>query len=164
MDNFSVIILAGGLGTRVRSLYPDLPKPMIPSRGKPFLEWVLDYWRRQGAGHVVLSVGHLGDVIERHFGGRAAESGPPDFRIEVVREFQAMGTGGAVAYAAGRAHRLSDPFFVANGDSLVTADVEPALERLADPALDGVVIGVEMADTSRYGSLAMDGACGSPDS
>jgi NDP-sugar pyrophosphorylase family protein len=160
VTNFSVILLAGGLGTRVRALYPDLPKPMIPSRGKPFLEWVLAYWRRQGAGHAVLSVGHLGEVIERHFAAAAeagrGSRGDAAQRLEVVREPRAMGTGGAVVCASHAAHGLSDPFFVANGDSLVAADLGPALERLRDDSgVDGAVVGVEMADTSRYGSLAI---------
>jgi D-glycero-alpha-D-manno-heptose 1-phosphate guanylyltransferase len=146
---YSVILLAGGLGTRVRALYPDLPKPMIPARGEPFLEWVIRYWCRQGAAHMAVSVGHLAEVAERYLAGRAPEV------VETVREPHPMGTGGAVRYAAQHVRSpLSDPFVVANADSLVLASMSGALARLErNPAVSGVVLGLEMEDAARYGSL-----------
>jgi D-glycero-alpha-D-manno-heptose 1-phosphate guanylyltransferase len=132
----------------VQALYPDLPKPMIPARGRPFLEWVIGYWRSQGIDHVVLSLGHLAEVAERHFAGWR--------EVETVREPQPMGTGGAVLYAARQARRLSDPFWVANADSLALAGLSGAVARLERPEVDGVVLGLEMEDASRYGSLAVE--------
>ena len=55
----TAIILAGGLGTRLRAAVPDLPKPMAPIAGRPFLEYLLDYWAAQGIRRFILSVGHL---------------------------------------------------------------------------------------------------------
>ena len=62
------IILAGGLGTRLRPLVSDVPKPMAPVKGRPFLELLLEYWIGQGVRRFVLSVGYLAERITRHFG------------------------------------------------------------------------------------------------
>lgn len=147
MPELTAVLLAGGFGTRIRELYPDVPKPMIPVAGEPFLEWAIRYWKRQGVTRFVLSLGHLAEVAERHFAGRA--------EVAMVREPRALGTGGAVKYVAEHA-ALSDPFIVANGDSLVLADVSAALAQAGQPGVDGVVLGVEVEDASRYGSLAVD--------
>jgi hypothetical protein len=64
------IILAGGLGSRLRATVPDLPKPMAPIHGRPFLEYLLDYWAGQGVSRFVLSVGYKRDIIEEHFAAR----------------------------------------------------------------------------------------------
>jgi NDP-sugar pyrophosphorylase family protein len=130
----------------VRELYPGVPKPMIPVAGKPFLDWVLQYWAGQGIGRFLISLGHLAEVAEIYFEGRAD--------VELVREPRPMGTGGAVRLAAQAVDHLGDPFIVANGDSLVAADIGEALRVIAQPAIDGVVLGVRVPDTSRYGSLA----------
>lgn len=149
MAELTAVLLAGGFGTRIRELYPDVPKPMIPVLGEPFLEWAIRYWKREGVHRFVLSLGHLAEVAEQYFAGRT--------EVAMVREPQALGTGGAVSYVANQAV-LSDPFIVANGDSLVLADVSAALAAIAQPGVDGVVLGVEVEDTSRYGSLAVDEA------
>ena len=59
----TAIILAGGLGTRLRSTVPDVPKPMAPIQGRPFLEHQMDYWLAQGVKRFVLSIGYQYDVI-----------------------------------------------------------------------------------------------------
>jgi NDP-sugar pyrophosphorylase family protein len=149
MNDLSVILLAGGFGTRLRSLHPGVPKPMIPIAGKPFLEWVLRYWKGQGIGHAVISLGHLAAVGEQY----VAERPDDGLRIDTAVETDPLGTGGAVRYAAeAAAAHLSDPFFVANGDSLVAARMEEALLWTRRGA-DGVVLGVSVPDAARYGTL-----------
>jgi D-glycero-alpha-D-manno-heptose 1-phosphate guanylyltransferase len=74
--------------------------------------------------------------------------------IVLVKEPHAMGTGGAVLFAA-QAAELSDPFIVGNGDSLVLADTAGAQQRIGEQGVDGVVLGVRVPDTSRYGSLGI---------
>jgi NDP-sugar pyrophosphorylase family protein len=149
--SLSVILLAGGLGTRLRGLHPGVPKPMIPVAGRPFLEWSIQYWAQQGMRRVTISLGHLAAIAEVHFDGQVCGGA----HVETVREPCAMGTGGAVRFAAA-ASAPSDPFFVANGDSLVLADVAPAVLLMQDPSVDAVVLGVTVADASRYGSLAVE--------
>jgi D-glycero-alpha-D-manno-heptose 1-phosphate guanylyltransferase len=78
------IVLAGGLGTRLRQAVPDLPKPMAPVNGRPFLEHLLDYWIGQGIDRFVLSVGYRHEVVERHFGSRY-RSTEIDYAVEASR-------------------------------------------------------------------------------
>lgn len=91
----TAIILAGGLGTRLREAVPDLPKPMAPINGRPFLEHQLDYWIGQGVKRFVLSLGYRHEAITGHFG--AAYRGIPlDYAIERAP----LGTGGGLLLAA----------------------------------------------------------------
>jgi D-glycero-alpha-D-manno-heptose 1-phosphate guanylyltransferase len=152
-DAACAIILAGGAGTRIRHLYPDLPKPMVPAGGAPFIEWVLRYLRTQGLRQFVISLGHLAGVAESYFASRPAR----DDRITTVREPAPLGTGGAFVLAAQAAAAGADPLLLANGDSLVLADLRPAWRLLADESVDGVVVGLEVDDASRYGGLETAG-------
>ena len=187
LENASVILLAGGLGKRVRRLHPDLPKPLIPVGGRPFIDWICGYWARQGIRRIIISLGHLADVAEQHF--QSSDWG--DVEILTVKEEEPLGTGGAVVHAA-RLHDCGDPFIVANGDSLVFGPVSEAWELIEteprtqvrgqaggpvkgqasnqqhqQPAsheenpvrtgcCEGVILGREVADASRYGSLRTD--------
>ena len=63
----TAIILAGGLGTRLKDTVPDLPKPMAPIKNRPFLEYQMDYWMNQGINKFILSVGYLSDSIINYF-------------------------------------------------------------------------------------------------
>ena len=63
-------VLAGGFGKRLRKAVPDLPKPMALIGGRPFLEYLLDYWIEQGVSRFIISVGYLKDLIIKHFGTR----------------------------------------------------------------------------------------------
>jgi D-glycero-alpha-D-manno-heptose 1-phosphate guanylyltransferase len=107
----TAIILAGGLGTRLRETVPDLPKPMAPINGRPFLEHQLDYWIGQGVKRFVLSVGYRHEAIAGHFG--AAYQG---ISLDYAIEPSPLGTGGGLLLAmqklAGEA-----AFLVLNGDS-----------------------------------------------
>lgn len=143
----SVVLLAGGQGTRLRALSAGVPKPMIPVAGRPFVEWMLDYFASQGVDHAVLSIGHLAEVAERHFAGRPG--------VHCVREIQPLGTGGAVRFAAEHAP-VSDPFFVANADSLVMAELGGLRRALEDAATSGALLAVAVPDASRFGALDVD--------
>lgn len=105
------IVLAGGLGTRLRAAVPDLPKPMAPVNGRPFLEWLLDYWIAQGVTRCILSVGYRHEAISGHFG--TAFRGIP---LAYAIEDRPLGTGGGLLLAI---HSLSTagPILVLNGDT-----------------------------------------------
>ncbi|HWB07812.1 MAG TPA: sugar phosphate nucleotidyltransferase [Pirellulales bacterium] len=143
------VVLAGGAGTRIRHLYPDLPKPMVPAAGAPFIEWVLRYLREEGLTRFIVSLGHLAAVAENYFACRSADA----CHVETVREPAPLGTAGALVFAAQTAGRSADPLLLANGDSLVLADLSPAWRLLADESVDGVVVGLSVSDASRYGGL-----------
>jgi D-glycero-alpha-D-manno-heptose 1-phosphate guanylyltransferase len=143
----AAIVLAGGQGTRIRHLYPDLPKPMVPAAGRPFLEWVLRWLGQQGVERSIVSLGHLASVADDYLRGRPADR----LRIQTVREPRALGTGGAVAWACAAID--AEIIVVTNGDSLLLADLAPAWKLLNDTSIDGVVIGLEVDDAARYGRL-----------
>lgn len=120
----SAVILAGGLGTRLRSAVPDLPKPMAPIDGRPFLEYQLDYWIKQGISHFVLAVGYRHEVITGHFGERYRTA-----TLDYVFEQTPLGTGGGVLLALQKLPR-DQRFLLLNGDTYFAVDL-PSLERFA---------------------------------
>lgn len=110
------IILAGGLGTRLRSAVPDLPKCMAPVAGKPFLYYVISYFRKQGIENFILSLGYKHEVIEEYI---HAEFATDDFKFSVENE--PLGTGGAIRLAC---TRTSDEMvMVLNGDTFFEVDL-----------------------------------------
>ncbi|MGD9648392.1 MAG: sugar phosphate nucleotidyltransferase [Pirellulales bacterium] len=145
------ILLAGGAGTRLRSLYPDVPKPFIDVAGQPFIQWVLRQFAGQGIEDFIVSLGHLAEVAERQLNKRPVDG----LQVRCVQEPTPLGTGGAVRFAASACDH--EWLAIANADSLLLADWHGVWPRLADPAVDGVLLGVEVDDASRYGQLAVDG-------
>jgi D-glycero-alpha-D-manno-heptose 1-phosphate guanylyltransferase len=105
------IVLAGGLGTRLREAVPDLPKCMAEVAGKPFLSYVIDSLRIQGVERFIFSLGYKSDVIEQYL----QQQYPTLSYISVV-EKELLGTGGAIHLAIQQA--LTDDVLVANGDTL----------------------------------------------
>ncbi|HEY9216158.1 MAG TPA: sugar phosphate nucleotidyltransferase [Ancylobacter sp.] len=112
----TAIILAGGLGTRLSSAVPDLPKPMAPIRGRPFLEHQMDFWIGQGVERFILSVGYKRQLIMDHFG--VQYRGAP---VSYAVEEQPLGTGGGLLVAA---EGLSEPFLLLNGDTFFDVDLQ----------------------------------------
>jgi D-glycero-alpha-D-manno-heptose 1-phosphate guanylyltransferase len=113
----TAIVLAGGLGTRLRAAVPDLPKPMAPVAGRPFLAHLMDHWVAQGVRRFVLSVGYRHEAILDHFG--CAYRGAA---IDYVVETTPLGTGGAVRLAASRLD-AGEPALLLNGDTWFGVDL-----------------------------------------
>ena len=111
----TAIILAGGLGTRLKKTVPSLPKPMAPILGRPFLEYQMDYWIGQGVNKFILSIGYLNQTVTKHFGRRYQEAS-----IDYIIEDKPLGTGGALLMAA---QGLNEPFLVLNGDTFFEVDL-----------------------------------------
>ena len=103
-----VAILAGGLATRLRPLTQDQPKSMVRVLGRPFLEYQLEFLRRNGITAVVLCIGYLGEQIEGYFG----DGGGFGVDIRYSREDKPLGTAGALKNARGL---LADEFFTLYG-------------------------------------------------
>lgn len=144
-------VMAGGFGTRLQGVLKDLPKPMAPVAGKPFLEWVLRYLRRQGVSSSILSTGYLAETISSYF-----ESNPPAaMECQCAPETSPLGTAGGFLNAVNQTDLENPPlaWLVLNGDSLALADLGPLFAQLEDPKVDGAVLSVWMEDASRYGSL-----------
>ena len=143
------IILAGGFGTRLRQVVPDLPKPMAPVAGRPFLEVLLDYLLKSGFKRVILSLGYRADIIQHHFGNCFKT-----MELEYVVEDTPLGTGGAVRLAVERC--TSDHVFIFNGDTFLEADIS-VVEALWQAQQKPIIVAREVPDTSRYGRLLTDG-------
>ena len=110
------IILAGGFGTRLKSVVSDRPKSMALIRGKPFLEYQMDYWIEQGVTQFILSVGYLREMIIGHF-GRDYHGASVEYAIEE----RPLGTGGGLILAA---DGLVEPFLVLNGDTFIDVNLD----------------------------------------
>jgi D-glycero-alpha-D-manno-heptose 1-phosphate guanylyltransferase len=154
LDDITAVVLAGGFGTRVKHLLPKLPKPMAPVAGKPFVEWVVRYLAVQGIKRVVLSTGYLAEVIDEHFKQQHLEG------IEVVcyPETIALGTAGGFLNAVRQVAEPPESWLVLNGDSLVFSRFEKLLQSIQPQNVSGALIGLRVADASRYGSIVSDQA------
>ena len=111
----TAIILAGGLGTRLKDTVPDLPKPMAPINNRPFLEYQLEYLIDQGITYVIISVGYLKEAITDHFGNQYK-----GVSIEYSIESSPLGTGGALMMAL---NNQTEPVIVLNGDTFFEIDL-----------------------------------------
>lgn len=146
MTSTEAIVLVGGLGTRLRPVVGDLPKPLAVVAGRPFLAWVLDHLARSGLRHVILAAGYRADEVRRVIGRRwqAMDIG---YSVETTP----LGTGGAVRAACELLH--GDTVHVLNGDTFL--DYDP--EALAAGTFHaGASIGVALArvpDVARYGAV-----------
>jgi D-glycero-alpha-D-manno-heptose 1-phosphate guanylyltransferase len=150
-NSWIAVVLAGGFGTRIRHLHPDLPKPMIPVAGRPFLEWIIRYLTGQGVRHILISTGYRGEIVERHFSGFRVENG----WVRCVREPEPLGTAGGFLHAAGVVTSAPDAWLVLNGDTLVPAPLEPLAGALQEADVLGAILGVAVPDATRFGSLRL---------
>jgi D-glycero-alpha-D-manno-heptose 1-phosphate guanylyltransferase len=148
------IVLAGGLGTRLRDVVADLPKPLAPVAGRPFLAIVLEQLLAQGFDRAVLAVGYRHEAIRSAFGACFGR-----LQLSYSVEPQPLGTGGAIRQAA-RQCRDTD-VFVLNGDSYVELDFARMRSAHESAGACLTVCAVEVADASRYGRIrAEDGRIG----
>ncbi len=145
------IILAGGFGTRLRSVIGNIPKPMAPIQGKPFLAYLLDYLQSQGITEVVLSVHYLYEQIQTYFSN--AYRG---IAIHYAIEDQPLGTGGAIVHALESIKTLH-PVFVLNGDTFLQLDYRNMwdLHTKNSPVLTMALRSVP--DCYRYGAVQVEG-------
>lgn len=130
------MILAAGLGTRMRPLTNTTPKPMLKVADKPLIDWALDRLDEAGCEHVVVNLHHLGAQIERHL-----ETNPA---VTFVHEDPVLETGGGVKNALDQGLLGDQPFFACNADNLWLDDGDSSLHRLAaawdDGAMDALLL------------------------
>jgi D-glycero-alpha-D-manno-heptose 1-phosphate guanylyltransferase len=151
LSQVEAVVLAGGFGTRVAHLLPGVPKPMAPVAGKPFLEWVVRFLGRQGIRKVLLSTGHLAEVIESHFRAQPVAG----VLTRCIPETAPLGTAGGFLNAVRMSGDSPGAWLVLNGDSLVFGSLDEAARQLQSLLVSGVVVGCEVPDAARYGSLTI---------
>lgn len=118
-----VVIMAGGKGTRISSMFKDIPKPMIEISGRPILEHEVERLRSQGFTDIIMTVSHLGGVIMDYFGDGSkispATGKPFGVRIEYFNEVVPLGNAGALFKLK---EKLTDDFLLLNGDAIFDID------------------------------------------
>jgi D-glycero-alpha-D-manno-heptose 1-phosphate guanylyltransferase len=143
------IILAGGLGTRLRSAVPDLPKCMAPVAGKPFLFYVINYYLSQGIEKFIFSLGykheHIESFLQKQF---------PSVARETVIEDEPLGTGGAIKFACSKASEKN--VLALNGDTFFRIDVQLLAGIHNNNEADCTLALKPMSNFNRYGVVELN--------
>ena len=148
-----VIILAGGLGTRLRSVVSEVPKCMAPVAGKPFLWYLLKYLTRFDVSRVVLSVGYLREVI---FKWIDVVKGEFPFEFDYAIEEEPLGTGGGIKLAMD--HIEGPEAVILNGDTFFDVDLNQLLVTHHSRFWAKISLALKpMKDFDRYGTVTIDG-------
>ena len=138
--------MAGGMGTRLRDVIQDVPKPMAPIQGKPFLEYLLNWVLKYPVSKIVFAVGYKADVIKAHF-GENFKSIP----IVYAEEKEPLGTGGAILNAL--RYTSNKNVIIINGDTYFPVDLIN-LVKFHQTSVGALSIALkEMKDFDRYGTV-----------
>jgi len=143
------IILAGGFGTRLSHIVSDVPKPMAPINGEPFLKYLFDYLLKDGVSHVVFAVGYKYGAIESYFGHNYR-----GIKITYSIEDVPLGTGGAIKKAINCCQE--EEVFVLNGDTFFEVNLM-AMKAYHDKRRSQLTIAVKaLSNFDRYGSVIIE--------
>lgn len=143
------VILVGGLGTRLRPLTCNTPKPMIPLVNQPFIEWMLLRLRDQGISEVILCVQYLADRFRAAFG----DGSRLEMKLQIVEEPEPRGTAGAVKNVE---HLLDGPTFVFNGDVMTDLDLRAMLAYHREKGSKVTISLTPVEDPTQFGLVEMD--------
>lgn len=145
---YDVVILAGGFGTRLKTISGELPKPMVDISGQPFLYRLMKYLEEQGVRRIILSLSYKANYIIE----QVQKDNPVSCEIDFIVEKEALGTGGAIKFATSKVN--TEQFIVLNGDTYCELDYKAFINSSKNAQL--LISGVEVSDVSRYGSLQLD--------
>ena len=143
------VILAGGFGTRLAAVVSDVPKPMAPVAGRPFLERLLDRLEAQGIRHAVLAVGYRSPIIRSHFGSKRGA-----VKLSYSEEAEPLGTGGALRQAFDS--QALDRAIALNGDTWCDVDLHALSRSHAAAGTVATLTLVQQDDASRFGTVDID--------
>lgn len=146
------IILAGGFGTRLQSVVADVPKPLAPIAGKPFLVWLMQAMMKDGVTGFTLSVHHQWEKIRDYF-----DANPIGVPVDYAVEEAPLGTGGAIAYALAHC-KATAPVIVVNGDTFVGVDYKAIYDNHIQSGAKLTMVLRHLPDTSRYGVIVTEGS------
>jgi len=148
LSQITVAILAGGLGTRLRTAISDRPKVLAPVKGRPFITYLLDYLYALSVRHVVLLTGYLGEMVKDALGLRWK-----DMEISYSKEELPLDTGGAIRKAL--PFLGNSPVLVLNGDSFCPIDIDPFLSMHTKVNSSATILLTYVQDISRYGRVRL---------
>ena len=148
-EKLTAVILAGGLGTRLRPAVGDCPKVLAPVNNRPFLSYLLDQLSSNGFSHVILCTGYGTDNISAAF-----DSVYKGLTIEYSQETKPLGTGGALRNAI--PHIKTDHILVMNGDSYINVDLKSYIDWHFRNCIEVSLLLTQVSDTSRYGRVEVD--------
>lgn len=143
------IVLAGGLGTRLRPVFHNGPKPMAPIGGRPFLEILLNSFSKKRFSRVILSLGYKANTIVDHFGKNFN-----GLDLIYAIEDQALGTGGAIRLAMSKCN--SNQVYIFNGDTYLDLEIDD-IEHEWNTHHTPIIVGRKVADAKRYGTMETKG-------
>lgn len=146
-----VIILCGGLGTRLRSVVKNVPKPLADINGKPFLDVLIDHISlNKNVGKIILAAGYKGEQIKKRF------TSEPNNRkkIEVIIENEPLGTGGAIRNSLSNIN--TDNFIVINGDSFINQSLDELISYHLTSKKKITITIKHKKNTARYGLIELD--------
>jgi len=147
--NIDVVILCGGLGTRLRSVTGAMPKVMVEVDGQPFLDVILKYLKQQGFRRVILCTGYQAEMVEVYYRERSH-----GLAIEFSKEEEPLGTGGALKNAQ---HLIqSNPFFVLNGDSFCALNFKDFLEFYQSKPMAAALAISKVEESKDCGGIVLD--------
>ena len=147
--NAAVVLMAGGLGSRLKPLTDQTPKPMLPVGGRPLLEITMDNLRQQGFRRFYIAVNYKADLIEEHFG----DGSDRGVEIMYLRENEKLGTAGALRLLP---ERPDGPLVVMNGDILTTLDARLLLSSHQSSGAPATVCVREHTWRVPYGVIKVD--------
>jgi D-glycero-alpha-D-manno-heptose 1-phosphate guanylyltransferase len=146
-----MLILAGGLGTRLKLVVNQVPKPMAPVAGRPFLEYILDYWVNQGVKSFVLSIGFKAEIIKEYFGTSYRGA-----KVSYIEEQFPLGTGGAIKKALQEYRWAENQILLVNGDTWFEVDLN-GLAIEAAKVNKPITVALKVCPSNdRYGAVICD--------
>jgi NDP-sugar pyrophosphorylase family protein len=147
-SDVSIVILAGGLGIRLRSVVKDQPKVLAPIQNRPFLSYLLDQIIRIEGKDVILCTGYRGDLVFRAFGDHYHS-----LKLSYSQEPEPLGTGGALFAAL--PFLTSEHVLVMNGDSYFDTDFNTFLNWHISNSSQATILLTEVCDVQRYGQVVL---------
>jgi D-glycero-alpha-D-manno-heptose 1-phosphate guanylyltransferase len=143
------IVLAGGFGTRLRTVVSDVPKPMASIKGVPFLVYIFNQLKKYGINRVILSVGYKYEIIQNYFGNNYE-----DIKIYYSIEDTPLGTGGAIKRAID--YVTEENIFILNGDTLFDVNLSDLYQKHRQLNTNVTIATKLMNNFDRYGTIEME--------
>lgn len=143
------IILAGGFGTRLQTIVKDVPKPMAPIAGKPFLYWLVTHLQKNGVDTFIFSLGYLHQIVEDFLHNEF-----PNLNCQCLVEKEPLGTGGAIKFCM--QHTSEKDILIINGDSFFNLNIKDFFRFHKDNLSQCSIALKPMQNFDRYGSVEID--------